>query len=269
MAFNLAESLKGLIKTCSPDPKKAGMTLLVINAMGMIFAALSNTYAAADKNTSAEDKKFLVPAGLVTGVANIGLYYAMTVKIIDALQGKTKYNKDGSEEYVRGFADTVLDYMGKNRTKDGSKTLLEDAVSKFKDSEIAKAGKNKKGLFSFGYKSPEGVKGAAEAFFNEKPDNAINAFKNTFKSGFGVMGAFIGAIVGCAVLTPIIRDVSAYFVQKRMEKNNPEMKNKPYKPYFEPTRIESVRYGNIDAKAKKQPLSMKSYMAFTNGNMKI
>ncbi len=272
MAFNLAESLKNLpktlIKACSPE-KKAGMTLLVINAMGMIFAALSNTYAAAaDKNTSAEDKKFLVPAGLVTGVANIGLYYAMTVKIIDALQGKTKYNKDGSEEYVRGFADTVLDYMKKNRTKDGSKTLLEDAVSKFTEREIAKAGKNKRGLFSFGYKSPEGVKGAAEEFFTNQ-DNATKAFKNTFKSGFGVMGAFIGAVVGCAVLTPIIRDVSAYFVQKRMEKNNPEMKDKPYKPYFEPTRIESVRYGNIDAKAKKQPLSMKSYMAFTNGSMKI
>jgi hypothetical protein len=53
-----------------------------------------------------------------------------------------------------------------------------------------------------------------------------------------------------------------------MEKNNPEMKDKPYKPYFEPSRIESVRYGNIET--KKQPLSMKSYMAFTNGSsMKI
>ena len=46
-----------------------------------------------------------------------------------------------------------------------------------------------------------------------------------------------------------------------MEKKNPEMKEQPYKPYFEPTRIESARYGEV----KKQPLSMKSYMAFTNG----
>ena len=78
--------LDNIIKSCTPDPKKAGKTLLVINAMGMVFAALSNTYAAAvDKNTSAEDKKFLVPAGFVTGAANIGLYYAMTQKIIDKL----------------------------------------------------------------------------------------------------------------------------------------------------------------------------------------
>ena len=94
-------------------------------------------------------------------------------------------------------------------------------------------------------------------------DKAKDLFKSSFKSGFGVAGAFIGAVVGCAILTPIIRDISAYFVQKRLEKNNPEMKEKPSKPYFEPTRIESVRYN-------RRPLTLKGYMAFTNkGNLKI
>ena len=79
----------------------------------------------------------------------------------------------------------------------------------------------------------------------------------------GVAGAFFGAVVGCAVLTPIIRDVSAYFVQKHMEKKNPELKEQPYRPYFQPTKLDGVNY------AKKQPLSMKSYMAFTNSGMKI
>ena len=65
MAFNLQNMAKGLLKACNPNPNKAGNILLAINALGMVFAALSNTYAAAvDKNTSAEDKKFLVPAGL-------------------------------------------------------------------------------------------------------------------------------------------------------------------------------------------------------------
>ena len=124
---SFVKMLDKLVKSCTPDPAKAGKTLLVINAMGMVFAALSNTYAAAvDKNTSAEDKKFLVPAGFVTGAANIGLYYAMTQKIIDKLQGKEVY-KDGVLDATKskdGFAKTVLDYMKEAKGKDG-KTLYQ------------------------------------------------------------------------------------------------------------------------------------------------
>lgn len=256
MAFNPPKFVQSLLESCSPNPAKAGKTLLVINALGMVFAALSNTYAAAvDKNTSAKDKKFLVPAGFVTGAANIGLYYAMTTKIIDALQGKTIV-KDGKEMVKVGLADKVLEYMAKpeNVDKDG-KTLLQAAQEKFVDKEILKAGK-----------VSEELKQDAEILLkkdNVITDEAKELFKKSFKSGFGVAGAFIGAVVGCAILTPIIRDVSAYFVQKRLEKNNPEMKDKPYKPYFEPTRIESVRYN-------RRPLTLKGYMAFTNkGNMKV
>ncbi len=254
MAFNPPKFVQSLLESCSPNPAKAGKTLLVINALGMVFAALSNTYAAAvDKNTSAKDKKFLVPAGFVTGAANIGLYYAMTTKIIDALQGKTTV-KDGKEMVKVGLADKVLEYMGKNYDKDG-KTLLQAAQEKFVDKEILKAGK-----------VSEELKQDAKILLkkdNVITDEAKELFKKSFKSGFGVAGAFIGAVVGCAILTPIIRDVSAYFVQKRLEKNNPEMKDKPYKPYFEPTRIESVRYN-------RRPLTLKGYMAFTNkGNMKV
>ena len=254
MAFNPPKFVQSLLESCSPNPAKAGKTLLVINALGMVFAALSNTYAAAvDKNTSAKDKKFLVPAGFVTGAANIGLYYAMTTKIIDALQGKTTV-KDGKEMVKVGLADKVLDYMSRNVDKDG-KTLLQAAQEKFVEKEILKAGK-----------VSEELKQGAETFLkkdNVITDEAKELFKKSFKSGFGVAGAFIGAVVGCAILTPIIRDVSAYFVQKHLEKNNPEMKDKPYRPYFEPTRIESVRYN-------RRPLTLKGYMAFTNkGNMKV
>ena len=68
-----------ILEKFSPDPSKAGKTLLFLNVAGMVLAALSNTFAAAnDKNTSAEDKKFLIPAGLVTGVANIAAYFGVT-----------------------------------------------------------------------------------------------------------------------------------------------------------------------------------------------
>ena len=53
----------------------------------MVFAAMSNTWAiASDKNTKPEDKKILVPAGAMTGAANIVAYYAITQKIIDSFE---------------------------------------------------------------------------------------------------------------------------------------------------------------------------------------
>ena len=240
MVFNPSKlkdslNLKSILKSCNPDPEKAGNILLVINAMGMVFAALSNTYAAlVDKNTSAEDKKFLVPAGLVTGVANIGLYYAMTVKMIDGLKASV---------------DSAIKKMKPENLAEKAKILVDKKIAKEKNADV--------------------VKSMKKLFKNEDgsiTENAINLYKDNCKAAAGVLGAFAGAVVGCAILTPVIRDVSAYFVQKYMEKKNPEMKEQPYKPYFEPTRIESARYGEI----KKQPLSMKSYMAFTNGgNLKV
>lgn len=242
-------NLIDLLKKCNPDPTKAGKTLLVINALGMVFAALSNTYAAAvDKNTSAEDKKFLVPAGFVTGAANIGLYYAMTDKIIKGLKisAEAKVDKLSPEELTEKAtvaAKSMIEKAGKKlfKGKDHEQYVKSMKETLFKGGDIAK-----------------GI-----------TDQAEQIYKNNAVAAAGVTGAFIGAVVGCAILTPIIRDISAYFVQKRMEKKNPQMKEIPYKPYFEPTRIESHRYGNSAEVGNKQPLTMKSYMAFTNGNMKI
>ena len=238
-----------LLKSCNPDPKKAGNVLLIINALGMVFAAASNTFAAAvDKNTSAEDKKFLVPAGLVTGVANIGLYYAMTDKMIKSL-------KKSAEKAINNLTDENLAEKATN----AAKRMINKADKKiFKGKDHEQYIESmKKALFD-----------TAEDGTEQISNYAKNLYKDNAVAAAGVFGAFAGAVIGCAILTPIIRDVSAYFVQKNMEKKNPSMKDKPYKPYFEPTRIESVRYDS-NLKSKKQPLSMKSYMAFTNGNMKV
>ena len=61
MGFDLAK----FVNNFNPEGK-TGNVLLILNAAGMLFAAASNTFAAAaDKNTSTEDKKFLVPSGVV------------------------------------------------------------------------------------------------------------------------------------------------------------------------------------------------------------
>ena len=249
---SLTKMLDSLVKSCTPDPAKAGKTLLVINALGMVFAALSNTYAAAvDKNTSAEDKKFLVPAGAVTGIANIGVYYLMTDKMIKGLEKSAgTYIADLAQNNAPEFAKKASAY-------------IESIVKK------AEGGLFGTGLFK---KSDDYIKNMKDALCtdgksvaNGITDYAKDLYANHAKSGAGVLGAFAGAVIGCSILTPIIRDVSAWAIQKRREKNNPELKEQPYKPYFEPTRIESHRYG-----AKKQPLSMKNYMAFANsGNLKV
>ncbi len=240
MAFNLAKFVKQL----NPEGN-TGKVLLVLNAAGMLFAAASNTFAAAaDKNTSAEDKKFLVPSGIATGVANIALYYMMTQKIIDKLKNVT-------DKRLSNLSDM-------------------DIAQKATQVAKAKISKAEKGLFNTGLfkKSPEMIQSMKDTLLtkdNVASDFAIKEFKGKLKDGASVMGAFAGAVIGCAIITPIIRDISAYFVQKGMEKRNPEFKEKPYKPYFDPAHIESRRYGHY----KKQPLSMKNYMAFTNRGLKI
>lgn len=228
-----------LLKKCNPDPTKAGKTLLVLNALGMVFAAISNTFAAAiDKNTTKEDKKFLVPAGAVTGVANIGLYYLLTDKVI--IKGLTK----AADKYVK---EAPKEELSKNATEIVLKQVRKAEKSLFKKAEDVAS-----------------LKANLLDKNNVATQKAVETYKENIKSGAGVMGAFIGAVVGCAILTPIIRDVSAYFVQKKMEKKYPEMQQKPYRPYFDPAHIGEGRYKYTD-----KPLSLRSYMLATNGRTRI
>ena len=247
-----------LEKPLNIDPSKAGKTLLGLNAVGMAAASASDTFAAAiDKNTSAEDKKFLVPAGVVTGVAKIGIYFTMTTAIINKLQGCVKYNKDGSvKKVVTGVADKALEIMEKDGNLVGNATKYTDKIIK-----KAKTGFLGTGLFK---KSDEYIQSMEQTLKNQDgiTDVAKNLYKNNFKSGFGVLGAFIGAIVGSAILTPIIRDVGAWGIQKMREKKNPELKGQPYKPYINVSSVNANAFG-------RQPLTMKNYMSSTHSAMKI
>ena len=240
MAADMQKTGKGvweLLRKCSPNPKDAGNTLLCLNAIGMLFAAASNTTATAiDKNTRPEDKKFLIPAGVATGVANIGIYFLMTRKLI-------KYLEKSAANYVDNMGDKLAD----------------------KAADFAKRAINKaeKGIF----KKPELAVAMKKAFFENGnlsdsiTETAKEAYKDNVKAAASVAGAFAGAVIGCSILTPIIRDVSAYFVQKRMEKNNPDLKNEPHKPYYDPSRVGTGLYN------RKQFPSMTSYMAFANKNL--
>ncbi len=222
------------------DPNKgAGNVLLVLNVFSMIFAAASNTFAAAkDKNTSAEDKKFLVPAGALTGVANIGVYFAITRNIIQKLEDS---------------AAKTLENMKESDIAQKAKIMAQKSIDKAQ-----------KGLFK---KSNEHIEAMKTSLLKDgiPTQEAKDLYKKNFKQAAGVLGAFAGAVIGCSILTPVIRDLSAYFVQRRMEKGNPEMQNAPYRPYFDPAHLQSGRFKKVG----KQPLSMKSYMTFTNGKMKI
>ena len=252
----MANPLKWLLeKPLNIDSSKAGKTLLGLNAVGMAAAAASDTFAAAiDKNTSAEDKKFLIPAGVATGVAKLGIYFTMTTAIINKLQGKVHYDNDGNiTKTTLGLADRVLEEMDKNNTFDSN-------ALKYTDKIIKKA---EKGFLGTGlFKKSDEYINSMKATLKDGDvltDAAKSLYRSNFKSGFGVLGAFIGAVVGSAFLTPIIRDISAWAIQKMREKKNPDLKEQPYYPY-----VPTIQYG------KKQSLSMKNYMAFArSGNMKV
>ena len=255
---NLEKAATTVLGWLNPD-KTTGKTLMILNALGIGFAAASNTFAAAvDKNTSAEDKKFLVPAGAVTGLANLGIYFGMTKKIIDALAGREVSIEEkaklslAEQKKLGGFAGKIIDKMVDD------KTYLDRATA-FVDNKLLKASKTIKDP-----KLLESMKTSLKDSNGEITGYAKRMFGSNIRNGLGVIGAFVGAVVGCAIITPILRDVSAYAVQKWREKRNPELQSKPYSPYFDPSHI-----GPKYAKINKQPLSMTSYMNFTHGRTRV
>ena len=157
---------------------------------------------------------------------------------------------------VKGIAHKIIESLQKEGQFDKS-------VKSFVENKLAKAQKG--GIFGFGKKPKEYIQSMKDCLLEgtNPSETAKNLFKDNIKAGMGVLGAFTGAVIGCAIITPVIRDVSAYFVQKRMEKRNPDLQNKPYMPYFDPSHLK------VNIHGKKQPLSMKNYMAFTSGDMKI
>jgi hypothetical protein len=263
---------QNLLKELDPT-QKPGKLLLALNAAGMIFAAASNTVAiVVDKNTKPEDKSILVPAGALTGFANIAAYYAITQKIIDCC-----------EEHAAKAVGGTIERKGKKITFETPEGI--DITSSAKRLGIRQIEKAKNGKFFglFGKKNKEDVAEIADTFFkggkellDNGADNIQDVFKNAeptqyaqdaikknAKNCASVLGAFAGAVIGCAIITPIIRDIGAYIVQKRLEKKEPELKDAPYRPYFDPSHIKPG-YDTI-----KQPLSMQNYMSFTNGSLKI
>ena len=162
---------------------------------------------------------------------------------------------------LKGSAQNVVDKMSVEELTKNATEFAKNSVAK------AQNGFLKTGLFK---KSDEYISSMKNTLFKngdltgEITQKAKDLYKNNTIAAGGVLGAFIGAVIGCSIITPIIRDVSAYFVQKRMAKKN--VQNITEQPKFDPSRVgESVFNNSFGAK----PMSMKNYMALTGGNMKI
>ena len=255
---NVVKAFDAPAANIKPNPKAAkglfstpGDKLLAINTFSMVLAAITNTVAAAiDKNTSQDDKKFLVPAGLATGVANIGIYFVMTRKIIENLEKKAHEIVNKMEP--KTLEKKALEYVNKVITKTENKKIFKKSPEYIKD------------MREYLLKNPDVKDIKNKGVITQ---NALNEYMKSIKDAASVAGSLVGVVIGCAIISTIIRDVSAYFVQKHLEKKNPKYKEAPYRPYFDPGHFK-VGYAS-----KKQPLNMNTYMAFTRAkstnNMKV
>ena len=84
--------------------------------------------------------------------------------------------------------------------------------------------------------------------------------KNLLMGGAGTLASLMGAVVTNNIITPIVRNKCATFVQKKFSSNQSTANMPVYKP------TSSIPYT-----AQKNPMSINSYMAFTKsgGNLKI
>ena len=97
-------------------------------------------------------------------------------------------------------------------------------------------------------------------------DNGTVSFKNIekntpkfeqLKGGIKVLASFVGAVVSCNIITPIIRNKLASMAQRKSIKQKVSIVEPNYDPCYQP-----FFRKNFD----KTQLNMKNYITFTRGN---
>ena len=164
-----------------------------------------------------------------------------------------------TDKMIKNLKDSADSFVKSMKAEDVAKNATDLANKTLKKAEKGFMGT---GLFK---RSEEYISSMKNTLFKDGniTDEAIKLYKDNTKAAAGVLGAFTGAVIGCAVLTPIIRDVSAYFVQKGMEKRNPQLKAQPPMLYIDPTHAANNKRKN------REPLTMKNYMVSTKGALKV
>lgn len=237
-----------------------GKALIHMGAIGWFLSAAAQLgMIATNKDIDKKEKRFLIPQEIADGVINVGLYYSIcqgikhigeklvekgtiiTKTTHDTILGINRKETTGISNYVDGLLDEFqLQKVLKKRSGNN--------LSDFYDCAIKCLQNPKKYIFkenslSNEFLSPKFKKAFKKYNTTELRAQEIevlqNAFQNfkKFKNGVGVITSVGASILACNLITPIARNMTANYYQKKLMKKHPEIMQKqettlPQKQYM-------------------------------------
>lgn len=216
-----------------------GDALIHLGAVGWFFSAAAQiTMIARNKDIDKKEKKFLIPQEIADGAINVGLYYTVCAGIkkigekllencvfiteeTNSVIDKMRNICVSSGEFVHGLSDKLkmggLIKKSKGRLTDVFRGSLDYLELMGTDSPVLKNDPLKE-VFKF----VEDVD--KRALLKKEIESALKEYKS-FKNGVGVIAAVGASVLACNLITPIARNMTANYYQKKLvertKKRNP------------------------------------------------
>ncbi len=209
----------------------AGKSLIHLGAVGWFFSGLAQiVMIARNKNIDKNEKKFLIPQEISDCAINVGLYYTICQSIKKSgdkllekayiLPQKTfsvlsEYKNDSQKNITEMLEDEVKNFK---YDIDGQK--LKSNVSNFLDSAIKYLEQK---LNNLPVTNPNTT---FDKFVNAEEIlpklNLLKEAQKDFikcKNGIGVLTAVLASVLSCNILTPVARNASANYFQRKLTQN--------------------------------------------------
>ena len=222
-----------------------GVALIHLGAAGWVLSALAQiVMIARNKDIDKKEKKFLIPQEIADGVINVGLYYT----ICQVIKNIADFSAENIH-YMTKRTNEVIQLM--NPDNRSASEFIKGFGSSFRNIGLTKIKKPRQNLSSFfdgainylnGKNIPENFVPKADfikAFSNlangkniEQQINYLEESQRNFKSfknGVGVIAAVGASILACNLITPIARNITANYYQKKLLKRNGNIKQLLFK----------------------------------------
>lgn len=226
-----------------------GKALIHMGAIGWFLSAAAQLgMIATNKDIDKKEKRFLIPQEIADGVINVGLYYSICQgikyigeKLVEKgfLITQTTHNtvldinrKDTNsvKNYVEGLLDEFVKYdVLEKRSGNNISDFYNCAIKCLKDPNKYLFDKKSPKLTFLSSKLKKAFKKYNTTELRAQEIDVLQkAFQNfkKFKNGVGVITSVGASILACNLITPIARNVTANYYQKKLMKKHPEIMQK-------------------------------------------
>ncbi len=232
--------LKGLVNrvwnSCGSD---AGKGLILLGTLGWVFSALAQIgMIARNKDIDKKEKKFLIPQEVADGVINCTLYYTVcaaikkagdwllesccfvTQKTHDALMKLQTSQPNSLGEIVKGelLLFSQDEKLLKIKEIKGNLSKFWQGSIKYLNFKLEKRGNLKFHKRFANFKTSQQIQEEIQIL-----KDAQRNFKK-YKNGLGVITAVGASVLASNLLTPIARNITANYFQKKLMKDKHKTK---------------------------------------------